>query len=131
MSGDPSNMANFTENSYNLESPGNSWCVKKKSIYTNPAANFDYFNQQCGDPYTYYAYWYRRYPNQNKYLNCYFLPFKSIYFKNKWGYVRPKNNCSTPYTNLHYNEVFNGFKFFDGKINPTTGRYPLRIKQNF
>ena len=31
----PSNMANFTTNSYNLESPGNTWCVKNKSIYTN------------------------------------------------------------------------------------------------
>jgi hypothetical protein len=44
MSG-PSNMRNFTENSYNLEAPGNSWCVTPGSIYTNPNARFNYFNK--------------------------------------------------------------------------------------
>jgi len=129
MSADPSNMANFTENSYNLESAGNSWCVKNKSIYTNPDANFNYFNKKCGDPYTYYSYWYRRYPNQNKYLNCYYLPYRDTFFDNKWGYVNgSKKNCSSPYVNMHFNQVSNGFKFYDTKINPTTGRNPLTIR---
>ena len=120
----PSNMANFTENSYNLESAGNSWCVKKNSIYTNPEANFNYFNSKCGDPYTYYAYWYRRFPNQTKYLNCYNLPYQDVLLDNKWGYINSKNKCS-PYSNTHYNSVSGGFKFYDSKINPTTARLRL------
>jgi hypothetical protein len=123
---DPSNMANFTTNSYNLENPGNSWCVKKKSIYTNPSADFNYFNKKCGDPYTYYAYWYRRYPNQNSYLNCYYLPYKSYYLHNKWGYVNgSKKNCSKPYINYHFNGISNGFKIYDTRINPSSERNPL------
>ena len=106
MSADPSNMANFTTNSYNAAVKGNSFCVKPGSIYTNPTANFNYFNfskgrnssNQCGDPYTYYAYWYRRFPSQTKYLNCYFLPEKNVYFKNTWGYVKPGTNCNGCYT---------------------------------
>ena len=118
----PSNMANFTENSYNLESSGNSWCVKNKSIYTNPQANFNYFNSKCGDPYTYYSYWYRRFPNQTKYLNCYNIPYQDPLLDNKWGYINSKNNC-TQYTNQKFNTVNNGFKFYDTKINPTTARF--------
>lgn len=115
---DPSNMANFTENSYNLTGPGNSWCVAPKSIYTNPKAKFNYFNKQCGDPYTYYSYWYRRFPDQTRYLNCYNIPWVDPLLHNKYGYVYGSKNC-VPVPNLHYNVVNNGFKFYDTKINPT------------
>ena len=123
MSG-PSNMANFTENSYNLEASGNSWCVTPGSIYTNPNANFNYFNNKCGDPYTYYAYWYRRFPDQTKYLNCYNLPYRDVMLKNKYGYVYGSKNCAQA-VNTHFNQTSNGFKFFDSKINPATKRVVL------
>ena len=123
MSG-PSNMANFTENSYNLEAGGNSWCVTPGSIYTNPNANFHYFNNKCGDPYTYYSYWYRRFPDQTKYLNCYNLPYRDVLLKNRYGYIYGSKNCA-PVTNIHYNQTSNGFKFFDSKINPATKRVVL------
>jgi hypothetical protein len=113
----PSNMANFTENSYNLTESG-SWCVKPKSIYTNPKANFKYFNKNCGDPYTYYAYWYRRFPDQTRYLNCYNIPYVDPLLHNKYGYVNGSVNC-VPVPNLHYNVLDNGFKYYDTKINPT------------
>jgi hypothetical protein len=117
MSADPSNMRNFTVNSYNLiEGPASckqGWCVKPGSIYTNPKANFNYFNSCCGDPYTYYNYWYRRFPNQTNYLNCYNLPYKSVYFKNASGYVRPTGTCKTLYRNPTYTQTDKaGFKYF-------------------
>ena len=120
MSGDPSNMANFTENSYNLTTSG-SWCVKNNSIYTNPKAKFNYFNKQCGDPFTYYSYWYRRFPNQTSYLNCYNLPYRDPMLDNKWGYVKfgASNSKCAPLPNYHYNVVDRGFKYYDTKINPT------------
>lgn len=117
MASEPSNMANFATNSYNLESNG-SWCVKKGSIYTNPRANFNYFNKGCGDPYTYYNYWYRRFPDQKRYLNCYNIPYVDPLLKNSYGYVNGSPQCR-PNPNLHYNSVSNGFKFYDSKINPT------------
>ena len=109
----PSNMANFATNSYNLEAPGNSWCVKPGSIYTNKQANFGYFNKKCGDPYTYYSFWYRRFPDQTKYLNCYNIPYVDPLLKNKYGYVFGSKNCTTPYNNNRYNKSDNGFKYFD------------------
>ena len=124
MSSGPSNMANFTENSYNLEAAGNSWCVTPGSIYTNPNANFSYFNNKCGDPYTYYAYWYRRFPDQTKYLNCYNLPYRDVLLRNRYGYVYGSKNCA-PAANIHYNQYSNGFRFFDSKINPATKRVVL------
>lgn len=120
----PSNMNNFTENSYNLESSGNSWCVKPGSIYTNPNANFGYFNNKCGDPYTYYSYWYRRFPTQTKYLNCYFLPYADVMLDNNYGYVYGKNKCTSG-INKKFNQVSNGFKFYDTQINPRTPRVNL------
>lgn len=119
----PSNMANFTENSYNLTKKG-SWCVKPGSIYTNPQARFGYFNKSCGDPYTYYSYWYRRFPDQTRYLNCYNIPYKDPLLDNKYGYVYGSKKCA-PVPNLHFNEVSNGFKFYDTKINPTYKRFTL------
>jgi hypothetical protein len=120
MSGNPSNMANFTENSYNLTEGKNSWCVKPGSIYTNPNANFKYFNSKCNDPYTSYSYWYRRFPNQTQYLNCYNLPWVDPFLHNKWGYESSsaKKKCQSKPT-MHFNVVNNGFKFYDTKINPT------------
>ena len=113
----PSNMRNFSENSYNLTSSG-SWCVKPKSIYTNPKANFKYFNKGCGDPYTYYSYWYRRFPDQTRYINCYNIPYVDPLLHNKYGYIKGSPNC-VPVPNLHYNVFDNGFKYYDTKINPT------------
>jgi len=123
MSG-PSNMSNFTPNSYSDAAKPASFCVKPGSVYTNKYANFQYFNfgqgrppkDQCGDPYTYYAYWYRRFPSQTKYLNCYYLPQKSVYFKNSYGYESPGKNCNT-IPRQHYNVVSGGFKFYDTYIN--------------
>lgn len=121
---DPSNMANFTENSYNLESSGNSWCVTPKSIYTNPKANFNYFSNKCGDPYTYYSYWYRRFPDQTRYLNCYNLPYKDPLLDNRYGYINGSKQCAQN-VNIHFNKVDNGFRYFDTKINPSTKRVKL------
>ena len=121
MSAGPSNMRNFTENSYNLTVNPASWCVKPGSIYTNPQANFGYFGtgkKQCGDPYTYYAYWYRRFPDQVKYLNCYNLPYKSPYFKNAYGYVNA-NPKQCQGVNNRFNVNDRGFKFFDRLPNST------------
>jgi hypothetical protein len=125
MSG-PSNMRNFTVNSYNLVGPNGGFCVKPGSIYTNPNSDLNYFSKKCLDPYSAYAYWYRRFPNQTRYLNCYFLPNKDIFFQNKWGYEHPGKNCSPP-PNLHYNTVSNGFKFYDTKINAPTARVNLSV----
>ena len=118
MSAGPSNMRNFTENSYNLTTSPQSWCVKPGSLYTNPAANFNYFNKKCADPYTSYSYWYRRFPNQTTYLNCYYLPYKDVELKNKWGYLKSQGNCQVPYVNYRYNSSDGKFKYFDTRINP-------------
>lgn len=123
MASDPSNMANFTENSYNLESSG-SWCVKPGSIYTNPKANFNYFNGKCGDPYTYYGYWYRRFPDQNRYLNCYNIPYVDPLLHNKYGYITGSPKCNSA-ARLHFNTVSGGFRFFDSRINPASKRVSL------
>jgi hypothetical protein len=131
LSGTPSyaqswNYNKFATNSYNLTNCGESWCVKPGSIYTNPNANFEYFGnngkQTCGDPYTYYSYWYRRFPSQTSYLNCYFLPFaEPAYFKNSYGYEQPNGNCQYS-TNLRSNGN-DGFAYFDSQINP---RYAVK-----
>lgn len=118
------NYKQFAFDSYNLTHCGESWCVKPKSIYTNPAANFGYFGgkpgQTCGDPYTYYSYWYRRFPDQKKYLNCYFLPYaEPAYYKNSFGYVEGQGKCK-PVPNMRFNEVDGGFRYFDRKINPVS-----------
>lgn len=113
----PSNMSNFATDSYNLETAGNSWCVKNGGIYTNPNANFNYFSKNCGDPYTYYSYWYRRFPDQTKYLNCYFLPDKDVLLHNSYGYIHSKRNCVAG-ANRRFNQVSNGFKFYDTEVTP-------------
>jgi hypothetical protein len=123
MSG-PSNMRNFTENSYNLTSQSGGFCVKPGSIYTNQYGDLNYFSKNCLDPYTAYAYWYRRFPDQTKYLNCYNIPYKDVLLHNKWGYVKAGNNCSPP-PNNHWNEVSGGFKFYDSRINAPTKRVVL------
>ena len=127
----PTNIANWSTNSYNIPVKGNSFCVKPGSMYTNKDANFNYFNvgsrnlnSQCGDPYTYYAYWYRRFPNQTKYLNCYFLPDKSVYFKNTYGYVKPEGNCNCVPKN-RWNVSDNGFKYYDSAINYNPAPSPV------
>jgi hypothetical protein len=117
MSSGPSNMANFTENSYNIA--GKPFCVKPGSIYTNPRGDLGYFKKNCLDPYSAYAYWYRRFPDQTRYINCYNLPWVDPFFYNKYGYVLGSPKC-VPVPNLHYNVVNNGFKFYDTKINPTS-----------
>ena len=107
----------FAYNSYNLTGNGEPWCVKPGSIYTNPNAKFDYFTATCGDPYTYYAYWYRRFPNQTKYLNCYNLPARDPLLRNQYGYSYPvykgKQQCNVSNTNPHWNATDGGFHYFD------------------
>ena len=100
MSG-PSNMSNFTTNSYNDTVKPASYCVKPGSMYTNKYANFEYFNfnkgrpanKQCGDPYTYYAYWYRRFPNEEKYNNCYYSSYCSYYHYNDYHCDCSQRHC--------------------------------------
>ena len=108
----PSNMQNFTENSYNLTGNRNSWCVKPGSIYTNKNARFNYFTPQCGDPYTYYNYWYRRFPDQTRYLNCYNLPYRDVMLRNTYGYVRNKGQCNVSTAASGSNAIINGFKVY-------------------
>jgi hypothetical protein len=64
--------------------------------------------------------------DQNKYLNCYNLPYKDPLLDNKYGYVNKSSvvPCSQN-VNYHYNQVSNGFKFYDTRINPTSGRVTL------
>jgi hypothetical protein len=106
-----SNIANFATDSYNLETLGQSWCVKRGSIYTNPNANFSYFNSKCGDPYTYYNFWYRRFPDQNRYLNCYNIPYRDPLLRNSNGYIGSNSDCRL-YQNLKYNKTDNGFRYY-------------------
>ena len=120
----PSNMQDFTTDSYNLTFRPQSWCVTPGSIYTNKFANYNYFNKKCGDPYTYYAYWYRRFPSETKYLNCYYLPNKDIYFQNTYGYLNSGKNCNTIPSN-HVNGYFGGFKYFDTRTNASSARVQL------
>ena len=124
MSSQPSNMANFAWDGYNLTQSG-SWCVKPGSIYTNQRANYHYFNNKCGDPYTYYNFWYRRFPGQTKYLNCYNLPYHDPLLKNKWGYVNGSPKCR-PDPNLHFNVVDNGFKSYE--TNTTAPNVPHKVR---
>ena len=107
----PSNMKNFATDSYPLTNKG-SWCVKPNTIYTNPAANFGYFNSTCGDPYTYYNFWYRKFPEQTSYLNCYFLPQVDPFLKNKFAYIGKPAECNTSIRNFGSNVSDNGFKYF-------------------
>ena len=122
----PSNMQNFTENSYNLTGAPQSWCVKPGSLYTNPAGNLGYFNNKCLDPYSAYAYWYRRFPNQTSYMNCYFYPYSDVELKNNWGYLKNKGNCVNTTTGVKTNQTSNGFKFYDTRINPVGLRVSLK-----
>mgnify|MGYP001187174870 CR=1 FL=1 len=108
---DPSNMRNFATDSYNLTNKG-SWCVHNNSLYTNPQAKFGYFNSKCGDPYTYYNFWYRRFPHQTNYLNCYFLPHTDPLLKNTYGYVRKPANCNNNLRNYGSNVHNDGFKYY-------------------
>lgn len=112
---DPSNMKNFAVDSYNLTGKG-SWCVKPNTIYTNPRANFGYFGSKCGDPYTYYNFWYRRFPEQNSYLNCYYLPYVDPLLKNKFAYIPGSNKCQD-LKNFGSNVHDNGFKYYVKKPN--------------
>ena len=81
-------------------------------IYTNPKANFGYFNSKCGDPYTYYNFWYRKFPEQTSYLNCYFLPQVDPFLKNKFAYIGKPAECNTSIRNFGSNVSDNGFKYF-------------------
>jgi hypothetical protein len=96
----PSNMKNFATDSYPLTNKG-SWCVKPNTIYTNPKANFGYFNSKCGDPYTYYNFWYRK-----------FLPQVDPFLKNKFAYIGKPAECNTSIRNFGSNVSDNGFKYF-------------------
>ena len=111
----PSNMENFAVDSYNLTNKG-SWCVKPNSLYTNPKANFGYFGAKCGDPYSYYSFWYRRFPSQNNYLNCYWLPYVDPALRNKFAYIPGSPLCNS-IKNYGHNVNDNGFRYYEKKSN--------------
>jgi hypothetical protein len=74
-------------------------CVTQGSIYTNPyrvpATVLPGANPTCGDPYTMYGYWRRRFCSDYNYLTCYYYPYTdSRFYAN--GYLNVKNsNCET------------------------------------
>ncbi len=70
-------------------------CVTQGSMYTNPnrtpAVVLPGANPACGDPYTMYGYWRRRFCSDYNYLTCYFYPYTdSRFYAN--GYINVKNN---------------------------------------
>lgn len=69
-------------------------CVTQGSMYTNPgrapAVVLPGANPACGDPYTMYGYWRRRFCTDYNYLTCYYYPYTdSRFFAN--GYLNVKN----------------------------------------
>jgi hypothetical protein len=75
-------------------------CVTQGSIYTNltrqPAVVLPGGNPACGDPYTMYGYWRRRFCSDYNYLTCYYYPYTdSRFYAN--GYINLRNgdcdNC--------------------------------------
>ncbi len=74
-------------------------CVTQGSIYTNPcrtpAVVLPGANPACGDPYTMYGYWRRRFGSDYAYLTCYYYPYPSTsYYAN--GYlVNPSGECTS------------------------------------
>ena len=71
----------------NLKDSKKNWQDYQWPMWVDESGDFGKKGKQtCGDPYTYYNYWYRRFPDQTNYLNCYFLPYSEpAYFKNKYG----------------------------------------------
>ena len=102
-----------------INKPGNSFCVNSTNdIYANKYSTINYFSPKCKDPYTMYNFHYRRYANQNQYLNCSFLPYKEPrYFYNKWGYIKPGNNCQNCGNNEQFNVVDGRFRYYQTPIN--------------
>jgi hypothetical protein len=108
------NYNQFSYNAYNeLENP---WtCIKKGSIYTNPYSTIQYFSKDCLDPYTSYAYHYKRgqFADPTQYLNCYFLPYSDPFFKNAYGYIEPGNKCRRTGKRDGWNVTDGGFHFYE------------------
>ncbi len=107
------NYNQFSWNAYNETTPGQPWCTKKGDIYVNPYTTIKYFSKNCLDPYTAYAYWYRRFGDQKQYLNCYWIPYKDKELDAKWGYVQPGKNCKNGFRTRSYNVSDNGFHYYD------------------
>ncbi len=104
----------FSYNAYNeLDKPWN--CIKKGSIYTNPYTLNKYFSAKCLDPYTAYAFWYKKnqFSGPRQYINCYWLPYKDPLFHNQWGYVSPGSKCSKTGRRDGWNVSQGGFHFYE------------------
>ncbi len=69
-------------------------CVTQNSIYTNPCRSPAVIpaggNTACGDPYTMYGYWRRRFASDQAYLTCYYYPYTDRFFY-QYGYLRNQN----------------------------------------
>ncbi len=69
-------------------------CVTQGSMYTNscrvPATVLPGADSTCGDPYTMYGYWRRRFATDYNYLTCYYYPYTDRYFFAN-GYLREQN----------------------------------------
>jgi len=108
------NYNQFAYNAYNeLENP---WtCIKKGSIYTNPYTTIQYFSKDCLDPYTAYAFWYKKnqFASPTQYINCYNLPYADPFFKNTYGYLEPGNKCSKVGRRDGWNVTDGGFRYFE------------------
>jgi hypothetical protein len=108
------NYNNFSYNAYNeIDRP---WTrIKKGDIYTNPNSVLNYFGKNNGDAYSLYAYHYKRgqFAGPTQYLNCYFLPYPDIFFKNSYGYLQPGNKCARTGKRDGHNVVQGGFKFYE------------------
>ncbi len=106
------NYNQFSYNAYNeLDNP---WtCIKKGSIYVNPDTNMNYFSKKCLDPYTAYNWNYRKFADQTQYLNCYYLPYADVMFKNKYGYVAPGGKCNLWWKDRGFNVTQGGFHFYE------------------
>lgn len=85
-------------------------CVTSNSIYTNPcrpaAVILPGNKHVCGDPYTMYGYWRRRFATDYNYLTCYYYPYTDKRFYPN-GYISVKNpDCA--------NNACNGTRPFVG-----------------
>ncbi len=73
-------------------------CVTQNSIYTNPcrspAVVLPGASATCGDPYTMYGYWRRRFSSDINYLTCYYYPYPDRYFYPNGYLLNPRADCS-------------------------------------
>ena len=107
----------FAYNAYNeIDNPWPGLCLTKNSPYVNPNTKLDYFRKGCIDPYTGYNFWYRKFADQQYYLNCYWLPTaEPNYFKtNTWGYIgSSKGKCKSLGRQNAFNRSDGGFHYYE------------------